>query len=129
MSRQLIDDSLVHYAETIGDPYTPIYRRLYAHDPSFQDKFVLDTDEGLRRNMLRTTLEIITTYVEDDYAAANLVTGARINHIGYDIGDTFDVFFAITRDVIAEGCGDTWTPDHAAAWAEMLAFFETARID
>ena len=124
----LIEESLAHYAEHHGDPYEAAFKKLYAADPSYQALFFLDTDEGLRRNMMRTTLEIIATYLDDAYAAENLVTGARLVHLTYEINDDFDLFFQITRDVIAEGCADIWSDAHAAAWNTMLKDFEKARV-
>ena len=110
---------------------TPMRQRLpssYAADPNYQSLFFLDTDEGLRRNMMRTTLEIITTYIDNAYAAENLVIGARLIHLTYEVTDDFDLFFQITRDVIAEGCADIWTDAHAEAWNAMLKDFEAARV-
>ncbi|MAI51120.1 MAG: hypothetical protein CML78_04635 [Rhodobiaceae bacterium] len=125
---QLIEQSLTHYAARHGDPYDAAFQKLYAAAPHYEGLFVLDTDEGLRRNMMRTTLEMIATYIDDAYAAENLVTGARLVHLTYEITDDFDLFFQITRDVIAEGCADIWSDAHAAAWNTMLKDFEKARV-
>ncbi|CAI8233213.1 MAG: Uncharacterised protein [Alphaproteobacteria bacterium] len=124
----LIEQTLAHYAEHHGDPYDAAFQKLYAADPNYQALFFLDTDEGLRRNMMRTTLEIITTYIDNAYAAENLVIGARLIHLTYEVTDDFDLFFQITRDVIAEGCADIWSDAHATAWNAMLADFEKARV-
>jgi len=102
----LIEASLTHYAARHGDPYEAAFQKLYAANPDYEALFFLDTDEGLRRNMMRTTLEIIATYIDDPYAATNLVIGARLVHLTYEITDDFDLFFQITRDVMAEGCAD-----------------------
>jgi hypothetical protein len=125
---KLIEQSLTHYAARHGDPYDAAFQKLYAANADFEPLFFLDTDEGLRRNMMRTTLEIIATYIDDAYAAENLVTGARLVHLTYEINDDFDLFFQITRDVIAEGCADVWTDSHASAWNTMLKDFEKARV-
>ena len=77
----LIIQSLEYFAEHHGDPYAPAYEALYARDETYEGLFLLDTDEGLRRNMMRTTLEIITTYLSDRDAATNRVIGARLNHL------------------------------------------------
>ena len=119
----LIMQSLEYFAEHHGDPYAPAYKALYARDQTYEGLFLLDTDEGLRRNMMRTTLEIITTYVSNRDAAANRVIGARMNHVPYGVEADFDVFFEITRDVIAAGCAEIWTPAHLEAWTHMLADF------
>ena len=124
----LIGETLELYAERCGDPYDAAFGKLYAANADYEALFFLDTDEGLRRNMMQTTLEIITTYCDDAYAAENLVVGARLVHLTYEISDDFDLFFAITRDVIAEGLGDAFTPAHATAWDTMLSDFEKARI-
>ena len=121
----LIMQSLEYFAEHHGDPYAPAYEALYARDQTYESLFLLDTDEGLRRNMMRTTLEIITTYVSNRDAAANRVIGARMNHVPYGVEADFDVFFEITRDVIAAGCAEIWTPAHLEAWTHMLADFKT----
>ena len=89
----LIEQTLAHYAEHHGDPYETAFAKLYAADPNYQALFFLDTDEGLRRNMMRTTLEIITTYIDNAYAAENLVIGARLIHLTYEVTDDFDLFF------------------------------------
>jgi hypothetical protein len=127
-SKQLIEQSLTHYAEQHGDPYEAAFQKLYAANADYEALFFLDTDEGLRRNMMRTTLEIIATYIDDAYAAENLVTGARLVHLTYEIKDDFDLFFQITCDVIAAGCAAIWSNAHAAAWDAMLKDFEAARI-
>ena len=125
---ELVAQTLTHYAECHGDPYDAVYAALYASDHAYESLFVLDTDGGLRRNMMRTTLEIITTYLTDRTAAANSIIGARMSHIPYGIDDDFDVFFNITRDVICSGCRDIWTPAHGAAWSTMLSDFKAARL-
>ncbi len=124
----LIEHSLQLYADKYGDPYASAYPKLYALDSDYQGLFVLDTDEGLRRNMMRTTLEIIATYLDDPTAAANRIIGARVSHATYGIEDSFDQFFEITRDVIAESLAEAFTPDHARAWQVMLEDFEKAQI-
>lgn len=128
METKLIDESLTHFATRHGDPYEAAFRKLYAAAPHYEGLFFLDTDEGLRRNMMQTTLEIITTYCDDKRMAENLIIGTRLVHLTYEITDDFDLFFQITRDVIAEGCADMWTDAHAAAWETMLGDFEAARI-
>ena len=122
----LIIQSLEYFAEHHGDPYAPAYEALYTRDKTYEGLFLLDTDEGLRRNMMRTTLEIITTYLSDRDAAANRVIGARMNHVPYGVKAEFDVFFEITRDVIAAGCAEIWTPAHLEAWTQMLADFKAS---
>jgi hemoglobin-like flavoprotein len=124
----LITQSLEYFAAHHGDPYARAYQALYAHDAAYEALFVLDSDEGLRRNMMRTTLEIIATYLDDPDAAANRIIGARMSHIPYGIETDFDVFFEITRTVISAGCSDIWTPDHHAAWTQMLTDFRAARL-
>ncbi|MCH1568665.1 MAG: globin [Alphaproteobacteria bacterium] len=127
-ANKLIEQTLTYFADHHGDPYASAFQKLYAADPRYEPLFVLDTDEGLRRNMMRTTLEMIATYIDDAYAAENLVIGARLVHLTYEIDDDFDLFFAITRDVIAEGCAEIWSDAHAAAWVTMLTDFEKARL-
>ena len=124
----LIMQSLEYFAEHHGVPYAPAYETLYTRDKTYEGLFLLDTDEGLRRNMMRTTLEIITNYLSDRDAAANRVIGARMSHVPYGVEADFDVFFEITRNVIAAGCAEIWTPAHLEAWTQMLADFKTARL-
>ena len=124
----LIMQSLEYFAEHHGDPYAPAFEALYTRDKTYKGLFLLDTDEGLRRNMMHTALEIITTYLSDRDAATNRVIGARMNHVPYGVDADFDVFFEITRDVIATGCAEIWTPAHLEAWTQMLADFEAARL-
>jgi len=125
---ELIAQSLAHFAAHHGDPYAPAYESLYAHDATYEGLFLMDTDEGLRRNMMQTTLEIITTYLSDREAAANRIVGARMSHIPYGIDTDFDVFFEITREVISVGCADIWTPAHLEAWTQMLIDFKAAQL-
>lgn len=124
----LISETLELYAERCGDPYDAAFAKLYAANANYEGLFFLDTDEGLRRNMLQTTLEIIATYCDNSRSAENLVIGTRLVHLTYEIGDDFDLFFAIIRDVMADGLGDAFTPAHAAAWDTMLKDFEAARV-
>lgn len=125
---ELIAQTLTAYAEQHGDPYDAAFERLYAANPDYKALFFMDTDEGLRRNMMQTTLEIIATYCDNAYAAKNLVIGTRLVHLTYEIDDDFDLFFNITRDVIAEGLGDAFTKAHGQAWTTMLKDFEAAKI-
>ena len=124
----LIAETLELYAEHCGDPYDAAFARLYAASADYEGLFFLDTDEGLRRNMMQTTLEIISTYCDNPRSAENLVIGTRLVHLTYEISDDFDLFFTITRDVMADGLGDAFTPAHAAAWDTMLKDFEAARV-
>ena len=124
----LIAQSLAHFAANHGDPYALAYEALYAHDATYEGLFLLDTDEGLRRNMMQMTLEIITTYLSDSEAAANRIVGARMSHIPYGIDTDFDVFFEITREVISVGCADIRTPAHLEAWTQMLVDFKAAQL-
>ena len=124
----LIAQSLAHFAAHHGDPYTPAYEALCAYDATYEGLFLLDTDEGLRRNMMQMTLEIITTYLSDSEAAANRIVGARMSHIPQGIDTDFDVFFEITREVTSVGCADIWTPSHLEAWTQMLVDFKAAQL-
>tara|TARA_B110000971_G_scaffold221427_1_gene268489 strand:+ start:769 stop:1152 length:384 start_codon:yes stop_codon:yes gene_type:complete len=125
---RLIEQTLSLYASQFGDPYDAVYAKLYAMDSDYEGLFLLDTDEGLRRNMMRTTLEIISTYLDDRTAAANRVVGAQMSHITYDVEDAFHTFFDITRDVIAESLGEAFTRAHAQAWNTMLDDLRNAQI-
>tara|TARA_A100001011_G_C14186329_1_gene789216 strand:+ start:379 stop:792 length:414 start_codon:yes stop_codon:yes gene_type:complete len=124
----LIAQSLAHFAAHHGDPYAPAYEALYAYNATYEGLFLLDTDEGLRRNMMQTTLEIITTYLSDREAAANRIVGARMSHIACGVDADFDVFFELTREVISLGCANIWTPAHLKAWTKMLADFKAAQL-
>lgn len=124
----LIIETLELYAARCGDPYEAAFAKLYAANADYEELFFLDTDEGLRRNMMQTTLEIITTYCDNPGAAENLIIGTRLVHLTYEISDDFDLFFTITRDVIAEGLNDAFTHAHATAWEKMLTDFAAARI-
>ena len=124
----LITETLELYAERCGDPYDAAFAKLYAANADYEGLFFLDTDEGLRRNMMQTTLEIIATYCDNKRSAENLIIGTRLVHLTYEISDDFDLFFTITRDVMADGLGDAFTPAHAAAWETMLKDFEAARV-
>jgi len=125
---RLIEQTLTLYASHYGDPYDAVYAKLYAMDSTYEGLFLLDTDEGLRRNMMRTTLEIISTYLADRNAAANRVVGAQMSHITYGVEGAFHAFFEITRDVIAEALADAFTPAHAEAWNMMLDDLQKAQI-
>ena len=124
----LISETLELYAERCGDPYDAAFAKLYAADADYEGLFFLDTDEGLRRNMMQTTLEIITTYCDNPRSAENLVIGTRLVHLTYEINDDFDLFFTIIRDVMADGLGDSFSPTHAKAWDTMLKDFEAAQL-
>ena len=55
----LIAETLELYAKSCGDPYEAAFAKLYAANPDYEGLFFLDTDEGLRRNMMQTTLEMM----------------------------------------------------------------------
>ena len=78
----LIMQSLKYLAEHHGDPMRPLRRPL--HLIRLMRAFLLDSDEGLRRNMMRTTLEIITTHIRSRCCCQSRI-GARMNHVSTEL--------------------------------------------
>ena len=130
--KQLILDTLEHVANRHGDPTAQIYDNLFAAHPETRDMFVLDTDFGVRRNMMQNTLEIIVDYCAAETGETGFalrLEGNRLNHLGYGVEtDMFLEFFSIVAMTLQSLAGDLWTPDHAQAWQQMLTDFATLPV-
>ena len=124
---ELILAPLVEAEEKHGELYELVYDALFAGYPDYRDLFILDSDGGLRRNMLRTTMDMIADYAHDALDEGYLY-GMRLNHIHYGVDeDAFDQFFEVIAQVAAREAPDQWTPATAQAWAEMKTEFAKTR--
>jgi len=129
--KQLVLDTLEHVAERHGDPTQEVYERLFAAHPETLDMFILDTDFGVRRNMMQNTLEIIVDYCAagaGETGFAMRLEGNRLNHLGYGVeADMFLKFFALLAETMQTLAKQIWTQDHTHAWQQMLADFEATQ--
>jgi len=117
-----LDASLALAVDRIGDPQPAIYARLFARHPAMEAEFWRDTSGRIRGEMLARTLEMVRDLAaphapEGGWAGAFLGTEA-VTHDAYGINRAvFADFVPIVAAVIAEACGDGFTPAMAAAWA------------
>jgi len=108
----IILDTLEHVAEREGDPYEKIYARLFETHPDFEELFVMDTDGGVRANMLTSSLTCMIGIAEGEDTARNLLAAAHVHHDGYGLQDKdIDVMFETMRDVFREILSDNWTDE------------------
>jgi hypothetical protein len=119
----LILTPLIHSEEKHGELADLVYADLFAAHPEYLDFFVLDSDGGVRRSMMRTCMDIIVGYAQGGYDEGYLY-GMRLNHEQYGLADTvFDQFFEVIEAVAAREASAQWTPETAQAWADMRADF------
>ena len=119
----LILTPLIHAEEKHGELADLVYADLFAAHPEYLDFFVLDSDGGVRRSMMRTCMDIIISYAQGDYDEGYLY-GMRLNHVQYGLEDTvFDQFFEVIEAVAAREASTLWNANTAHAWAEMRAAF------
>ena len=121
--RNLIANAMADVEAQYGDLNDEVYALLFETYPEYLDLFLLDYDGGVRRNMLRTSLEIITNYAEGG-DVVNRLEGARLSHFTYEVSDEiFDQFFDIIEQVVATKLAAQWTREHRQAWQDMQAAF------
>ena len=117
---ELIDDSLEHLAERVGDPGPLLYEDLFERAPEVVELFILDTDGSVRGEMLYRAFESLRDLAAGRGFAADALALEVRNHLGYGVPiERFTLFF----DLIAEACqrasADDWSPAHARAWQAL----------
>lgn len=118
----LINQSLARVTALVGDPTDRIYARLFAEHPEFEPLFVMDTDGGVRANMLTSSFTCLLGVVEGNSQPHMHLEAARVHHDGYGLGaKEIDVMFEIMRDECRHILGTEWTDQVEAAWASLLA--------
>lgn len=121
-SSQIVAESLELLAEGAGDPADAVYTRLFAAYPEMEALFVRDATGAVRGEMLAVAFECILDIGGADAYAANLIAAERVNHEGVGVPpEIFGRFFPLLAETCRDLLGDAWTPQVAAAWAELLA--------
>lgn len=126
-----LEDSLALAVARGGDPQAAIYARLFARHPGMEAEFWRDTSGRIRGEMLARSLEMVMDLAaphapeggQDDQGWGGAFLGTEaVTHDAYGIArDVFADFLPIVASVIAEACGDGFTPAMAAAWDRVLA--------
>ena len=120
---ELILTPLTQAEEKHGELGDLVYAALFDAHPEYLDFFVLDSDGGVRRSMMRTCMDVIISYAQGGYDEGYLY-GMRLNHVQYGLEDNvFDQFFEMIEAVTAREASDHWSAETAHAWAEMRAEF------
>lgn len=120
--KQPIEFTLERVADLVGDPSERVYARLFGQYPHYEDLFALDTDGGVRANMLHTSLMCLLGMAEGADTPKFLLEAAQIQHEGYGLTDAdMAAMFTVMRDEFRAILGAEWTPDLEAAWVELLA--------
>lgn len=113
----LIEASLAHVAERLGDPSPQVYARLFAAFPEAEALFVRDRSGIVRGNMLQTTLECLLDHAGPRAYAQHFVGSERVNHAGLGVTpEMFDRFYAIVIATFRDAAGEAWTDETEAAW-------------
>lgn len=110
-------------AERTGDPTPLVYERLFEKVPNYRVLFQMDTDGGVRGNMLQTCFDCMLGLAENalEIPRAHLVS-ARLSHDAYGLsGDEMNEIFRAIRDVFRDVSGADWRPDTEAEWNKLLA--------
>ena len=114
---KLIEASLAHVAEHLGDPSPHVYARLFAAFPEAEALFVRDRSGTVRGNMLQTTLECLLDHAGPRAYAHHFVGSERVNHAGLGVPpEMFDRFYAIVIATFRDAAGEAWTDETEAAW-------------
>lgn len=122
MAPHPVTRSLEIAAERCPDLTPLVYERLFAANPELETHFVLDTDKSVRGSMLSWVLTTILDFTEGGSIGRNLIETEAMNHDGYGVPPaTFNLFFGVVRDTVADLCGADWTEPMAAAWRGMIA--------
>lgn len=124
----LIAATLDHAGAETGAITGRIYARLFELHPEFEVMFEMDTDGGVRRSMLTSSVNCILGVARNEARTAHyLIEAARMIHDGYGIRDEeVDLMFVAIRDVVRAAHGAGWTPEMERAWTDLLE--ELARI-
>ena len=116
-------DTIEPFEGRFDDFTAQTYELLFARYPDYLEMFVLDVDGGVQRSMMRTSIEIITSYATGAQVN-NRLEGARLNHFGYGVTDEiFDQFFDVLHEIFQRHLGEAWGDDHQRAWLEMRQSF------
>lgn len=124
--RDALDASLALAVARAGDPQPAIYARLFARHPGMEAEFWRDTSGRIRGEMLARSFEMLADLAaphapDGGWGGAFLGTEA-VTHDAYGIArEVFADFVPIIAAVIAEACGDGFTPEMAAAWGLVQA--------
>ncbi len=114
--------TLERVGEICGDPVDLVYEKLFQARPDYEPLFALDTDGGVRGNMLTTSINCILSMVEGGEMTALRIEAAHVHHDGFGLGyDDLDLMFEVMRDAFREILDGEWTDRHAEAWTGMLA--------
>lgn len=118
---ETIEQTLELVAAKVGDPSDRIYARLFQAYPQFEALFALDTDGGVRAQMLETSFDCILGAAVGSRTADLLLEAARLQHAEYGIGDTdIHVMFEVMRDEFRDIAGTDWTEAVERDWAHLL---------
>lgn len=117
--------SLERAAQLAGDPFQPVYARLFQTRPEFEPLFVLDRSGLVKGTMLQASLECIIGVAQNDEVSRQRIVAARLHHNGYGVPDSqFEDMFVVMRDVFKEILADEWTDDINAEWQKLLGMIE-----
>ena len=118
---EIVIDTFEKVAARAGDPHDLIYARLFERHPHFEDLFAMDTDGGIRANMLTTSLNCLLGVAEGSETPRLELEAARLHHEGYGLGSgDIDEMFEIIRDVFRDVLADDWTPAAETSWSAVL---------
>lgn len=116
----MIAASLEILAERAGDPTAAVYARLFAAYPEVEALFVRDTTGAVRGEMLAMAFQCLLDL--DGPYATGMIAAERVNHDGFGVPpEIFGRFFPLLAETCRDLCGEAWTDDIEAAWAEALA--------
>ena len=123
--QRALEASLALAVANSGDPQSAIYARLFALHPAMEAEFWRDKSGRIRGEMLMRSFEMAIDLAAP-YAPAGGWGGAflgteAITHAAYGIPRAvFGDFLAVMAEVIGEACGKGFSPEMAAAWAQVL---------
>lgn len=126
INAETIVRSLERVAQLTGDPYQPVYARLFLTRPEFEPLFILDRSGLVRGTMLQTSIECLIGVAQDDEVSRQRIVAARLHHNGYGVPDSqFEEMFVVMRDVFKEILADEWSDETDAEWQKLLGLIES----
>ncbi len=119
--RVLIERSLEIAAENGGDLTSAVYARLFRERAELEAMFVMDTDRGVRGEMLARVFAAILDLIGDGAYAQNWIRAEATTHEGYLVPRAdFARFFEIVAETVRDACGADWDGAMEEAWSDLL---------
>jgi hemoglobin-like flavoprotein len=119
LQKQLIRSTWAQVTPTADSAAGLFYQRLFETDPAARALF-RDTDMASQRKKLLHVLNVAVSSLDNLGALMKTVEDLGRRHAGYGVKDAhYDTVGAALLWTLEQGLGEAFTPQAAAAWAEV----------